>query len=181
MALTADNVIVALTGAAMVADVGATAPTDASTAWGGGWTDLGFISEDGIDYDANRESKEIKAFQNGAVVRKMNTGEAPTWKFTLLETTAAGLGLYFAGATITGAAPGTGSIDYKGANANKKAFGLDIVDGDRLIRWVIPLGEVSDIGTLAMKNGEPYSYELTITGYPGPGGTRFKKFWTTAA
>lgn len=178
MPTNSENVLVALTGAVYVAPVGTTAPVDSSTAWGAEWTDVGYLSEDGIDEEHDDDSTQIKAWQNGDTVRNVITGTEATYGFMLIETTATGLGLYYKGSALTGTGTGPGSMDVTSPTVDRRAFGFDVIDGPRIVRWVVPNGEVTERQGITYKNDEPVGYGLTITAYPGADRVHTKRFWS---
>lgn len=175
MALNSSNVLVALTGAVYVAPVGTALPTTAVAAWNAAFVDLGYLSEDGITEAHDDETADIKAWQNGDVVRSMITGSSATYSFTLIETTAAGLGLYYKGSTITGTGDGPATVAVKTPVAQRHAFGFDVIDGLNIVRWTIAEGEVSERGDITYKNDEAVAYELTVTAYPAANGVHTTK------
>lgn len=184
MATVADNVLVALTGTAQVAPVGTTAPVLASTAWGVGWVDLGYISEDGITESHDDDTEEIRAMQRGDTVRRLITGSSASYQFTIIETTKAALELYHKGSAVTGihaSGHGPASMQVGSPVADKRAFGFDVIDGTKLIRFVIPTGEVTERGEVTYKNDEALSYELTVTAYPASNGIHTIKYFSDLA
>lgn len=181
MALDSDNVLVALTGAVYAAPVGTTAPTDTGDAWDAGFKDLGYISEDGITESHEDDVTEIGAWQNGAIVRRMISGTSATYTFTVIETTKTALELYYKGAAIVGVdaeGHGEASIEIGLPTSDRRAFGFDVIDGDKIVRWVVPVGEVTERGEITYKNDEPIGYELTITAYPGDDGVHTFKYFS---
>lgn len=175
MALNSSNVVVALTGAVYVAPVATALPTTTVAAWNAAFVDLGYLSEDGIVESHDDETAEIKAWQNGDTVRSMITGSSATYTFTLIETTAAGLALYYPGSTITGTGTGPATVAMKTPTATRKAFGFDVIDGTKIVRWTIATGEVSERGEITYKNDEAVGYELTVTAYPAANGVHTTK------
>lgn len=173
-----ENVLVALTGGIVTAPTGSTAPTDADTAWAGAYVDLGYISEDGITESPSDDTTEIKVWQGGAVVRRLITGSSTTYQFMMVETTAAGLELYHKGSVVTGGGGGEGSIEVKSPTTDRRSFGIDVIDGDRLVRLYIPDGEVTERGDVVYKNDEPIGYEVTVTAYPGDDDVHTIKFFS---
>lgn len=175
MALTSDNVRVAVTGAVSVAPTTATAPTTASAALVG-FVDLGYISEDGVTETRDRSTNKIKAWQGAATVREVVTDAGLTYDFTLIETSEASLELYYGSAVDTA----DGSIDINpGSTGGRQSFVIDVVDGDQFIRTYIAEGEVSAVGEQVYANGEPIGYPVTITAYDATGsGTVATKFYS---
>ena len=164
MATSTDNVLVALTGSVLYAPTGTTLPTTAAASWNAAFLDVGYISEDGIEENFNDESKTIKAWQKGAVVRRMITGSEHTFKFKMIEQNLYGVDLFYKGSTVTGTT--TATLPVKVPTTEKWAFGFDIVDGSYLMRIVVPTGEVTERGNVVYKNDEPIGREITLTAYP---------------
>lgn len=161
MALDSQNVRVAVTGAVSMGATTAVAPIDADTAWAEG-SDLGYVSEDGVTETRDRSSEQIRAWQNGDVVREVVTEANLTYAFTLIETKKETVELYYGNAVET-----NGSIAIvPSKTGGRHSFVIDVVDGDEYIRTYIPSGEITEVGDQVYANGEPVGYEVTITAYP---------------
>lgn len=166
MALDAQNVRVAVTGALSVAPIGTTAPTGTASVLAT-HVDLGYIGEDGVTEtqpgagDVNR----IKAWQDGATVRTIRTPseDLPTWSFVLLETKKEVIELYYKTTVTQTVTEGHYDINADATDAGHD-FVLDVVDGAELERVHIPRGFVSEVGDKVYANGEAIGYEVTIEG-----------------
>ena len=181
MAGDATKVRVAVTGAVLKGLTTAAAPTGTAGVTTG-FTDLGFIGEDGVEIelpDAG-DSTPIKAWQNGTTVRVIRTPseESPSWKFTLLETSIATVETYF-GVTVTPAAS-EGSFEFKVQNRAHESYVVDVIDGAELIRDYIPYGIVTSVGSHTLSNGDPIGYEVTVEGELDPVKLYNFKRWATA-
>ncbi len=173
MALDSDNVRVAVSGAVYVAPTGTTAPTDSSTALNAAFTDLGFISADGIAESIDRSTNQIRAWQNGSLVREVTSEGTYSVTLTFLETNQDVLELYY-GASITG-----GALDGDPTTTGgRKSFVIDVVDGATVERTYIPAGEITAVGERTLASGEAIGYNVTITAYADAGSTTFKKFFS---
>lgn len=173
MALDSDNVRVAVSGAVYVAPTGTTAPTDSSTSLNVAFKDLGFISADGIAETIDRSTNQIRAWQNGSLVREVTSEGTYSVSLTFLETNLDVLQLYY-GATITG-----GALDGDPTSTGgRKSFVIDVVDGDTVERTYIPAGEITAVGERTLASGEAIGYNVTITAYADAGSTTFKKFFS---
>lgn len=179
MALNSSNVLVAQTAAIYVADTGTTIPTTAAGVWDAAFVELGYVTPDGISVEPQDETAEIKAMQNGDTVRTLIIGSKLTLGFALMETTATGLELYYKGATVTGTGTGPASIEIKNPTAERHVFGLDIIDGSRVVRWTLGAGEVSERGAITYRNDEAITYPLTITAYPDENGVLATEHFST--
>lgn len=159
MALTADNVNVAVTGKVYVAPTSATAPTGSDSTLTG-FTELGYVSADGITVSHDRSTSQIRAWQNSDLVREVTTEATTTYALTLLESNEDVIETYF-GATITG-----GKIQVNpSATGGRKSWVIDVVDGADVIRHYIPTGEVTAVEAQTFANGEAIGYGITITAY----------------
>lgn len=162
MALVAENVRVAVTGAVMVGPTTAPAPTDADTP-PTGFDDLGYISEDGVTETRERSTDQLRAWQNADVLREVVTEASISYTFRMVETKAETVGLYY-GADVD---PLNGSIAIVPARTGgRKSFIIDVIDGNEFIRVYIPSGEVTEVGDQVYASGEAIGYEVTITAYP---------------
>ena len=100
MANNANNVRVGVSGSAYVGATTATAPTTASSAISS-FTELGYISTDGITETRDRSTNQIRAWQNADLVRESVTESTATFKFTMLEATKDVLELFYGSAVTT--------------------------------------------------------------------------------
>lgn len=174
MTLNANNVRVGTTGAIYVGPTSSTAPTGATSSLTG-FTELGYVSTDGVTETRDRSTNQIRAWQESALVREVVTEATATFQATLLETNAAVLEAYY-GATVD---INDGSIEVNPANTGgKHAFVIDLIDGADAIRTYIPSGEILSVGEQVYVNGEAVGYDVTITAYVADGGYSFKKFYS---
>lgn len=160
MALNAENVVVGITGKVYVGATSATAPTSSTSALGVGFTELGYVSADGVTFSNERATAQVRAWQNADLVREIVTEGTTTYQFTLLETTQEVIETYFGG-TLVG-----GKLELSPTSTGgRKSFVIDIVDGAKAIRHYIPLGEVLSIEAQQVVNGEAVTYGMTVTAY----------------
>lgn len=168
MALDAGNVRVGITGGVRVSDTGTTAPTDSDSSYAAGWNEVGYISEDGVTEAHDDNVNEIVAWQNGTVVRSTRTQTTVRLSFTIIETKKTGLELFHPGSTISGSSDYT--MNVVAPTAERKQFGLDVVDDDKHLRILALNAEVTERGDVIYQNGEPVGYPVTITCYPDDNG-----------
>lgn len=172
MALDSDNVRVAVTGAVYVGPTSATGPTSSSSALTG-FTDLGYVSSDGITETIDKTTNQIRAWQNGSLVREVISEGTYSVTLTFIETKLEVLELYF-GSAITG-----GELDGDPTKSGgRKSFVMDIVDGSIVERTYIPAGEVTAVGERTLASGEAVGYNVTITAYADTDNVTFKKFFS---
>jgi hypothetical protein len=168
MVANAANVLVAATGAVYVAVLGSTAPTGASVAWAAAWKELGYIGEDGITENPGIDNEEIKAWQSGAVIRKVITGSTLDFSFECIETNQSVLGLFYPGSVLTQVVgpPAETKLDQKLPVATFVAIGLDIVDGTVLERIIIPRASLSSREERTYANASARGYSITLSASP---------------
>lgn len=175
MALNADNVSVAVTGACSYAPAGSTGPIDATTTLDAAFLDVGYISTDGVTETRDRSTNDIVAWQNSEVVRSVITESSLSVQFVMIETNKASVELFY-GATVSGT---DGSIEVRpGSTGGRKMVVVDYVDGEDLVRLFLPNAEVQEVGDQALTSGDAVGYDVTIKGYPGPQGWSAKKWFT---
>lgn len=168
------NVRVGTTGAFYSGPTSATAPAGATSALTG-FTELGYVSADGVTETRDRSTNQIRAWQNSDLVREVVTEATATFQAVLLETSAATLAAYY-GAEVD---PVDGSIEINpAATGGRKSFVIDLVDGSEAIRTYIPSGEILSVGDQVYQNGEPVGYDITVTAYVSELGFSFKKFYS---
>lgn len=155
-------------GIVSVAPVGTTLPTTTAATLNAAFTDVGLISEDGVEVSASAEYTTIKSW-DGATVRKIQSAFDPTVSFAMLETNAESLELYWSGSTVE-ANTGESKIEIVPFATDRRAFVIDVEDGTRLTRYVLPVAEVTDRQPITHRNTEAVAYGVTLTAYPDDDG-----------
>lgn len=162
---TADLVEVAVTGEIYYGPTGTALPTNAFDTINASFAALGYISEDGITQTINEDRTDIKAWQNGDIVRKVRTSHDYMLQFAMLETSLETLAVYYGDGSVSGTLE-NGAVQVKGDMDTRGEWIFEIVDGDDLIRVVVPDGQVTERGDVEYVNGDAIKYPVTITGYP---------------
>jgi hypothetical protein len=159
MALAASNVAVAVTGAVYFAPSATAIPNDAYEALNVAFLDVGYISEEGVTETQGTETNDITAWQNGAVVRRVQTSHVLSYQFTMIETNPNSMELYYGNYAL-------GVSQILGDVQDRRRFVLDVVDGTDNIRTVIPDGQVTEFGDIVYVNGDAIGRQVTVTAYP---------------
>ena len=173
MALDADQILVPGTGRVLIAATGTTAPTDTTTAWAAGWKNLGYTTDDGVMLRPNLEVTDITAWQSFEPVRRVVTSRGLTVAFTLLQMTQEALQLAFNGGSF---AAGTGITTYTPGSAGsiyERALGVEAVDGDKIVRLVVPQVDISDVGDIPFTKTGAANIPLTLAMLNTAGGAPF--------
>lgn len=172
MALDSDNVRVAVTGAVYVGPTSASAPTGSGSTLTG-FTDLGYVSADGITETIERTTNQIRAWQGGALVREVTSEGTYSVSLTFIETNEDVLELYFGSSITDGELNGDPT-----QSGGRKSFVVDVVDGSIVERTYIPAGEITAVGERTLASGEAIGYNVTITAYADTSNVTYKKWFS---
>jgi hypothetical protein len=165
MTTTAANVRVGVTGGVYTAPEGTAIPTTIEAALNGAFEDVGYISEDGVTQSIGEDITDLKAWQNGDVVRKIQTSHDLTYTFTMIETSDVTLATYYGNYAA-------GVVQIDGEQLPHKSWVLEVQDGDDDVRIVIPDGQITERGDLVYQNGDAVGYPVTITCFPDDSGNK---------
>lgn len=171
----------AVSGAIYYAPLGTTLPSDATTALGGSFTSLGYISDAGVTFSQSPESEEIKAW-GGDTVLTLTTNRVFTAQFTMLEAKNIDvLKLVYGEGNVSGSL--ASGISVKG-NADPLEGHVIVIDelltNGTSQRHVFPAAYVTDVADVTYVDNAAVGYQITITGTPGSDGDSMK-IYTKAA
>jgi hypothetical protein len=169
MALTAGAVRVGVTGRIYVAPQGTAIPTATSGVLASGFNDMGYAKDDGITISVENDTTDIRAWQNGDLVRRVQSSVTFSIQFVMIETNEYSLKTYFNNYTH-GAGVLDGSVTMNGSQPFRGAVVLDVIDGTNLIRVAFPDAQVTDRGDITIVNGDALAYDVTMAGYPDSAG-----------
>lgn len=162
----ADNVFVSGgNGAIAHAPLGTSVPTDFYDALNQAFNEVGYVNEDGVTEKEGIESKKITAWQNGDTVRTVQTAHALTYELTMLERNDETIAIAY----------GNGNAASHKINGEAKVhevYVIDCLDGNDVVRIVIPDGQVVDKKEVAYKGLEATAYGVTIEAYPDANGDK---------
>lgn len=179
MALNAQNVRVAVTGGVYQADLGTTLPTSALSVLSNSFDDLGYLSEEGVTQSIGRDVSDISAWQNGDVVRTVQTSHTVTYAFTLIESKEEVFRTIYGNYTSLGG--GEGVSELTGDILPHFTYVFNVLDGDNRIRLCIPDGQVTETGDITWTNGELIGYPVTLTTFPDTDGVKAYKYLATVS
>ena len=155
------------TGAVLKAAIGATAPTDARTALGSGWSSAaGYISENGITLNINRSNTDIKDWGlNKVRVATTDFGTNITGEFLQMDEDTAET-LFGEGAvTVTAATstkPATLKLSVGPEMADPQAFCFNMKDGDQRVRLCLPNAQATLGGELVFRANEAIAWSVSL-------------------
>jgi len=175
--LIAGNVRVGITGALWKGPPDAPLPINATSALDASYVSLGYISDEGVTESWEDSVDDIIAWQNAVQVRSSTTESKLSLAATLIEINGATLQTFHRGSVITPDLEGLGyQIDIKPVVADPSRFVLDVLDGPKLLRISLGLGEIVERGEIMYANGQPIALPITLRAYPDENGNIAQKF-----
>lgn len=161
MANNAAAVRVGTTGSISVAPLATALPSGSQTTLNVAFAPLGYMSAAGVIESIGTESNKITAWQNGDVVREVQTSSEVTYKFECLETNPTVLKTYYGNYAA-------GKVEVNGLVLPHQEWVIDAIDGLDVVRIVIPFGQVTERGDIAWVNGDVAMYAMTVEAFPDP-------------
>ncbi len=159
------------TGGVYRAPLGTTLPTDATTALGEAFVNLGYCSEDGVTNTNSPETENVKAW-GGSVVLPLQTGKDDTWSFTLLGALDVDvLKAIYGSDNVTGTLA-TGITVTANADEAEEAvwvFEMNLREG-ALQRIVLPDAKITEVGEIQYTDNEAVGYATTLSAMPDASG-----------
>lgn len=168
-ALNAKNVSVGkpmAVGGVYAAPASTKLPTDATTALDAAFTNLGYISEDGVTNSVEADSEDIKAW-GGDTVLTVQTSRSEKFTFTFIESLNENvLKEVYGDANVT-----AGAVKHNALPRGRRVYVFEILlTGDKVKRIVVPSSEITEVGETVYKDGEPIGYEVTLSAFPDEDG-----------
>lgn len=139
---------------------GATVPTGLD-APGTGWTDLGYLSEDGHSLPEELETEDVKVWPTTIVARSIVTGQSAESKLAFAQWNASTLALRFGGAW-TEDTPGIKVMKVPVARSFDHALIIDNTDGGKTYRYILEKVSITGFEEIAHKTGEPALLGMTL-------------------
>lgn len=148
---------------------GATLPTDATTGLTG-FTNLGYVSEDGLTNNFETESTDIKAF-GGDTVLTVGTSRKETFEWSFIQSLDGDVLKEVFGETNVTDSSGALTIKHNSKEMPYRVFVIEmLMTGGRVKRIVIPKGKITSVGTQTYKDGEVIAYPVTLSCSPDSDG-----------
>ncbi|MDD6666721.1 MAG: phage tail protein [Lachnospiraceae bacterium] len=158
-------------GAVFWAPLGTTIPTDTTTALDKAFVCMGYCSDDGVSNSAAPDTDEVKAW-GGDTVLRTNKGRKDSFKFTMLEAKNPDvLKRVYNSTNVTGDLKAGLTVKVNSEDPEEGIWVIDeILRGNTAKRTVIPDGQVTDLGDVESKDGDPIGYEVTVAASPDASG-----------
>lgn len=145
------------------APLGTTLPTTATEALDEAFTDLGWVSEDGVTNSISRDTTKHYAW-GGDVVKTTQDKYTETVKLTLLESNADVLSVVYGADNVTENGD-TLAVEHSSLMLDRMSFVIDFIDGDRAGRIVLREGLVVELSDVVYVHKDLTRYEITIDLY----------------
>lgn len=162
----------ATTGAVYQANVGATAPTNATAALNSAFTSSGYVGPDGLSMSVSKSFTDILDWSQ-SLVRKALTSYTGRLSLSLMQIDEASAKLMFGDSNVTHTAATSGTSGHGdqlkiaiGADIPpRKAFAFNMKDGDARVRVYVPNGQVTEIGDISFVPNSAHMYPVSIDTY----------------
>lgn len=141
----ATELVVASYGTVNVAPVGTPLPSSPTASLNVAFTELGYVTEDGVTISVSPEIEEFMAWQSRQAVRRELTGQEIQLSFELEQWNDETIILAFGGGEVT-TAGGVSRYDFPTDEAalDERSLVVDWKDGDKSWRVVCERGNVTD-------------------------------------
>lgn len=135
---------------------------------------LGAVSEDGLGYGFDEDSQSFIAWGQLTPYRTQITRSLRTFSVNLWETNRAICkSVMYRLPTADVTASGTGDFSFQETatpTPDRRSWVFDVLDGNTLERFFVPVGEVTDRDDVSFKPDEIAAYSLTVTAYADSAG-----------
>lgn len=139
----AGEIVIGGTGEAYVAPAGTALPNAHNAGLNGAFNSLGYHTEDGVSVNQSQEILRVRGWQSALDLRRERQSQAFRITFALLQWNEINVPFAFGGGDVVAAGSG-----YKFEPAtvddplDERALVVDVEDGDYVLRFVIPKGNV---------------------------------------
>lgn len=130
---------------------------------GDGFTEVGWLDEDGIGFNPDDSVDKHHGHQGGRVVRTKMTSSETSFQFTALETKLAHVGIVLSIRESTPGSEGNAGATKHTLGARKverRPFVVDTYDEGYHYRWIIPIGEVGERSEFTLANSEITAWNI---------------------
>jgi hypothetical protein len=140
-------------------------PIDAIADWPTGWKSIGLITDDGFNINPGRDTEEKNAFNIRGVVKRIPRSGTFEITFTAMQSTEDVFKLYYGAAPTAVATTGhhrTGIPATSDVTEYKWGIELPTTGGEQ-IRWIIPVGIVTDTNDFDVSETDLPQYQMTVS------------------
>ena len=163
------------TGGAFRAPLGTALPVDSTTALNAAFKGLGYVGEEGVEFNPARSTDKKKAW-GGDIVKVLQTEYSETWTFTLIEYRNAEVQKAVFGddnVTVTTATATTGTklaIKHNGDVLRNEEYVFEMFEADGTTRVVLPNAQITEVGAVSYVDAEVIAYPVTVEAFEDAAG-----------
>lgn len=158
-----------------LAPLGTTLPTDAEGTLDAAFYTVGYISDEGVTVGSDLSSEDLFAWQAASPIRTLLTDRTYTFEFTMVETEAETLALYF-DSTATGDLDSGLSVPIPDQpEGNHYAAVIEAKDGSTTTRLVFGKVTLSDAGDVELTRSSLQGFPVTLKTLADPGNAVYVK------
>lgn len=161
----AANVRIARTGAVYVAPLSTTLPTTTAGTLDSAFVNCGYVSSDGVTFTPSETVNGVFAWQNSARVATTREELTYTFQFVLIEDKGEVAKLWHRSSSIDVVSLGEWSLTPDTQTEGRRTFVIDVVDGSKIKRHLVPQGEITERGEQVFVGSDPVGYNATVTCY----------------
>ncbi|MET7752309.1 MULTISPECIES: phage tail tube protein [Actinomycetes] len=171
-----------VTGGILYAPLGSTLPTDESTAPDAAFKKLGYISEDGLAAQGERQVQAIKDW-NANIIAQLQTEHSVRFQFTLYSVFDEDILTAVFGSenvTVTAATASTGKkikVTETGTSLPHTTWIFDMKHEARKLRIVIPDGKVSEVKENGFKADNLMGFQVTVEAFADSAGVKAIRYY----
>lgn len=180
MSFDSDEIRVGGSGRVWVAATNATMPTDAATAMGGGWADLGYTSEEGVTLTNGLTVTDIPVWQSFYPGRQIVSARTFIAAFTLRQWNGATLPFAFGG-TVEDASGEFTFTPPSPEDIDLRALCVEVADGEVAYRILIPRGMITADVATTFNRSAAADLPITFSASPSAGQDAWSAFFDDAA
>ena len=151
-----------VTGVVFVGDKTSKLPTDGTSALDSTFVNVGYISDDGIENDADIKTTDVTEM-GGTTVLTVISSYSETYAFTMDETNAAALSLRYGAGNVKTGSDGAITIDHAMPTGDPLPVVIEIpMTNGKIKRILIPEASLSDVDKITYSSGDPIGYSVTL-------------------
>lgn len=156
--------IVAGSGEVNIAAVGTALPAKTTEALNAKFEGLGYHTEDGVSVNQAITVAGFKAWQSPTEIRRVQDSQDFEISFALLQWNEVNLPFAFGGGTISEVSSGQFKYVPPAASAalDERALIVDVDDGSRRARFIVPRGTVTETSAATFKRTEMATLAVTF-------------------
>lgn len=161
MALDGTQVRVAGAGHVYTAEVGTAAPTDVATALSADWNELGYVTEDGVNFTFGRETEDLNSWQADKV-RVLSIRAPKSVEFALMQSNHDTLLVALGGGSITANGAEYTILPPADDENEERACVIEFSDGDVNYRYYFPRVQVQGEVSFTLTRSGALTYPINF-------------------